>query len=154
MLEKIKFEITLNPIFWDKPPYAKILLDDEIKFEDTITRPQTISFFHDLNSGQHSLQIERSNKTNNQYVSAEQDQKLILDKVKIDNINIRNIVWHYSYFIPKYPQPWALYQRKQGISLEEKIPGETTFGHNGTWYLHFTSPFYSYIFDWMKDNIK
>lgn len=151
--EKINFSIKLRPEFWDKPPTAQVYLDNEIKFNGVIDKPTVISFNSIMTFGTHQLKIERGNKTNDQCVD-DKDQKLHLDEVSIDDINIRNIVWHYSWYEPKYPQPWALLQQKQGITLETKVIGETTFGHNGAWYLNFTSPFYNHLIDWMRGDIN
>ena len=150
--EKIKFEFVLRPEYWDKPPYIQIFIDEEIKFDDSITETLHIVFDSNLDPGLHQIKIVRSNKTNDQCIDGK-DQKIHLDKVVIDGINIRNIIWHYSWYEPEYPQPWALFQLKQGIKLEKKVIGETTFGHNGTWNLNFTSPFYSYVMDWMNGNL-
>ena len=152
MQEKIEFRITLSSEFWDKQPTADIYIDDQLKFSDSVPGSQTIIFDHNLNFGPHQLKIVRANKTNDQCQDGK-DQKLNLVSVVIDGVNIRNIIWHYSWYEPKYPQPWALLQQKQGIQLESRIFGETTFGHNGTWYLNFTSPFYRYVMDWMNGDI-
>jgi len=154
MKEKIKFEITLLSEFWDKKPTAQIYVDDTLKFSDYIDSKQQISFDHELDFGPHVLKIIRGNKTNDQSISFEKDQKLNLLSVSIDGINIRNIVWHYSWYEPKYPQPWAMMQQKQGITLESKVLGETTFGHNGVWYLNFISPFYQHLINWMDGKIN
>lgn len=152
MQEKIQFHLTMSADYWDKKPTAEIYVDNELKYSDFISGQQTITFDHTLDFGNHQLKIVRGNKTDDQCING-QDQKLNLLSVAIDGVNIRNIIWHYSWYEPKYPQPWALLQQKQGIQLESKIFGETTFGHNGTWYLNFTSPFYRYIMDWMDGNL-
>jgi len=152
-METIKFELLFKPIFWDKPPHAKILLDNKEYFNDYITDTTLVSFHETLAFEDHLLEILRSNKTDDQSVDENKDQKLLLKEVKIDGINIRNIVWHYSYYVPEYPKLWSLYQKKQGVELEKYVPGETIFAHNGGWNLKFSSPFYQYIFKWMHGEI-
>jgi hypothetical protein len=104
-----------------------------------------------LNFGQHQLSIRRYNKTGNQVRINDsgqlEDQMLSIKKITIDDINIRNIIWCKSYNEPEYPELWASQQRAKGINLEKFILGETNFGHNCTWRLEFTSPFYQFIFD-------
>lgn len=149
--EIITFEIHLLAEFWDKPPRAQLLIDNIEQFNQDLPLGTTvIKFTHKLDFGEHELKLVRSGKVPGQYVSPDQDQKLSIEKVIIDGVNIRNIVWIYSKSIPKYPEPWATIQRKQGIELEKEVIGETTFGHNTTWVLNFTSPFYRFIMNWMN----
>lgn len=149
--EVITFEIHLLSEYWDKPPHAQILLDGVEKFnQDLLAEKSVIKFTHKLQFGPHELKLIRSGKVPGQYVSPEQDQKLTIEKVIIDGVNIRNILWSYSKSIPEYPEPWASLQRKQGIELEKELIGETTFGHNTTWSLNFNSPFYRFIMKWMN----
>lgn len=152
-METIKFEITLQPIYWDQPPHAVVKLNNKEYFNNFITEKIKISFLETIPFDSHLLEIIRTNKTDDQYIDESRDQKLQLNEVKIDGINIRNIIWHYSNYLPNYPKLWSLYQIKQGINLEKKVRGETMFAHNGIWQFKFTSPFYRYIFDWMEDNI-
>lgn len=154
LMETIKFEIVLEPIYWDKPPHAKIKLNGKEYYSNTVTEKTRVVFTENIVFGTHLLEIVRTNKTDDQCINEEKDQKLLLNQIKIDGINIRNIIWHYGYYVPNYPKLWSLYQKKQGIELEEKVKGETIFAHNGTWQLKFTSPFYRFIFDWMEDKIK
>ena len=149
--EEIKFEITLLAEYWDKPPIAKIYINDVCKWDGDLSNgSNTITFKDTLNFTEHTLRIERSNKTDGQHQSDEKTQLLSLEKLVIDGVNIRDIVWTYSWYEPEYPRLWALMQKKQGNVLEEKILAETNWGHNGNWYLNFTSPVYMHIINWMN----
>jgi hypothetical protein len=156
--ELITFNIALNASFWDKPPVIKILVNGLEKFYGEITNQgiSKITFKHKLSFDQsHQLSIVRTGKTNNQRVSKGLhgdilDQIISIDSIVIDGVNIRNILWVQSWYEPDYPEPWASQQNAQGIVLEKKIPGETCFGHNGTWKLNFTSPFYRFVMNWME----
>lgn len=148
MTEIITFEIFLNSQFDNIPPSADVYVDDELKWSGLINDPTyTIKFEHTLNfSVPHQLSIKRSNKS---HQHNGQDQLLTLTKLKIDGVDVRNIMWSQSWNEPEYPEPWASQQRAQGIELEEKVLAETCWGHNGTWRLNFTSPFYRFIMNWM-----
>ena len=153
--EEIKFQVYLNASFWDKPPIAKIFVDDICKWDSNLVNgTNLIEFTHSLDFTNHCLRIERTNKTDDQHRSDTQTQVLTLEKLTVDGINIRNIVWRYSWFEPEYPKLWALLQKKQGNVLEEKILAGTTWGHNGTWYLNFSSPVYKYIINWMNGELN
>lgn len=151
-IENIKFEITLVPHFWLDAPQIDITLDGHKKFSGAVAEPQTIEFTHLLDFTEHTLSIQRSGNTNRQVriVDGEfQGQGVELAQVKIDGVNIRNLIWTNSYYEPDYPEPWATQQRSQGIELETQVAGETSFSHNGVWRLKFTSPFYKFLMNWM-----
>lgn len=152
--ETMAFEIILRAEFWDKPPGVEIFVNDQSLFNGLIDNScYTINFSStvDLNA-EHQLSIRRFNKTTDQTRYDGQqllDQLLYIDRISVDGINIRNIIWSKSWNEPVYPEPWATEQRSQGIELQEKIPAETCLGHNGIWRLNFSSPFYKFIMDWM-----
>jgi len=149
--EIIEFQFDLRAEFWDQPPHVAIYIDDFIKFDNCLdVGINVIKFTHELTFGHHTLKLIRSGKTNSQHQDGK-DQLVHIDKLAIDGINIRDIVWVNSYSEPRYPEPWATKQRYHGIELEKQVIGETTFGHNSTWYLPFTSPFYKYIMNWMNN---
>jgi len=153
--EDIKFEFTLDATYWDKPPMARIYIDDVCKWDSNLVNGiNTIKFAHTLDFSNHCIRIERFNNTDDQHVSDQQTQSLTLKKLVVDGVNIRNIVWRYSWFEPDYPKLWALLQKKQGNTLEKKVLGGITWGHNGNWYLNFSSPVYKYIIDWMNGELN
>ena len=154
--ETIKFEISVISDYWDKPPIIEIAIDGIEKFSGSVTTHglSTIKFSHTLEFNKpHQLTIKRTGKTNDQckYNSdgTLSDQLLTIDTVVIDGVNIRNILWAYSWNEPIYPEPWASEQRQLGVKLEDKVVAETCLGHNSTWKLNFTSPFYRFVMNWM-----
>ena len=158
MSETITFEFELKPTYWDRPPHIEVILDGDTMLEQDIVKPTTICFTRSVDFNKtHTLAIKRSGKDDSQCCEDENgnwlDQMLELVSVKIDGINIRDIVWAYSWSEPEYPEPWATEQREQGIELEERVLGETVFGHNTTWKLEFTSPFYKHIMKWMDGQL-
>jgi hypothetical protein len=153
--ETINFEFHLLSEYWNQPPQAKIAVDDIEYFNDVVPKgSHVVKFTHTCDFEKpHQLTLTRSGKNDSQCKTLSNgkklDQILTLEKLKIDGVDIRNIVWSQSINIAEYPEPWATEQRAAGNTPEEKAIGVTTFGHNGTWYLDFTSPFYIFIMRWM-----
>jgi hypothetical protein len=150
--EHIKFEIAFKTNWWLSPPIAAIYLDDCEKFNGDIVEDTIIKFSHSLSFIDHKLSIHRSGNSNRQVRMTEfghQGQDLIIDWIKIDGVNIRNLIWTNSINTPIYPEPWASEQCAAGIELEKHVLGETHLSHNGVWSLNFTSPFYRFLMDWM-----
>lgn len=158
--ETIKFELHFEPDYWDLPPMVSIFVDGHCHITGAVTHTKKcFSFSHLLEfNKKHKLQIYRFNKLPNQCVKLDdgsyKDQLLTLQTVKIDGIDIKNIIDAYSYNEPEYPEPWATLERKKGIVLEERVIAETTFGHDGLWTLEFTSPFYMFLGDWMNGDLN
>lgn len=152
--ETIPFEIWLGSEFWDQPGHVGIFIDECIYWQGEVLgdyQNPTIAKFHaTLACGQpHQLVIDRQGKTQDQCIvdsnGIAKDQMIRLLKVSIDGINIQNKVWQCSWFEPEYSPHWIEENLSQGIQLDQQIIGETWWGHNGRWYLDFTSPFYRFI---------
>ena len=158
--ETITFELHLISEFWKTPPLATITVDDTEYFNGPVAAGLTVvKFTHTCAfDSPHRLTLDRQGKTDAE-IRIEPDgtrieQWLTIEKVKIDGVDIRNIVWSYSVNIPEYPEPWASDQLAAGKQLKNEVIGDTKFGHNGIWYLDFTSPFYIYIMQWMGGGIQ
>lgn len=142
--EIIKFEIFLGSSYQTIAPEVKICLDGTVKHYEKLVNPQTlIKFEHLLDfDSVHKLEITRTGKTIH-----DSQQIAWLENLKIDGIDVKNIVLDCSLYYPIFPEPWASEQRSQGIVLEYPVASGTHWGHNGTWELEFTSPFYKFLFD-------
>ena len=146
MSERIKFEIHLDIECSRFRPRIKIYVDEQFVFSRSLdSGSHVIKFEYTCDFGNHELKILRSGKTNKC-----PEQNVELKRVIIDGIDIRNIIWINSYNKNKWPEPWASQQREAGIVLEDPVIGETVFGHDCTWTLPFTSPFYKYVMEWLR----
>lgn len=157
--ETIKFNIHLFAEYWDKPPEVRILLNDKIHFEKKLDKGLNHLTFVETCQFEkpHKLCIQRSGKDNKQVKVDNNgkvlDQYVVLQKIIIDGVDIQNIIQSKSIFEAIYPEPWASQQLAAGFQLEKQAVGVTTFGHNGTWYLNFSSPFYEYLMKWMGGGV-
>lgn len=156
MFETINFCLSLSAAFWDRPPKIKVFLDDDEKFSGEITAdrsgPQKIVFSHRLRLHEpHVLRLDRFDKTLDQcFFTTDgqvRDQLLIINALSIDDTNVPHLISCVSQFVPVYPEPWKSQQIALGNTLEDTVLGENILGHNGSWYLTFTSPFWQFLFD-------
>lgn len=158
--ETITFELHLLSEFWNTPPLATITLDGCEYFNGPVPAGLTVvKFTHTCEFDQpHRLTLDRQGKTDSEVQvnsdGTRSEQYLTIEKIKIDGVDIRNIIWTYSVNVPEYPEPWASEYVTAGNILEKEVIGATKFGHNGIWYLNFTSPFYIYIMQWMGGGIQ
>ena len=156
--EKLKFKLELYATMWDKAPHCDIMIDDKSYFNGAIDgtedKPNLIEFEHECEEDkEHTLTIHRSGKSVGQTVVNEkgdilQDQLLEIKAMEIDEIDIGALVYE-GVYTPEYPEPWATQQKESGQVLKESFTNVTKMGHNGTWKLKFTSPFYM----WLLDNL-
>ena len=155
--EKLKFKLELWATYWDLPPVAEILINDESHYRSEITgtedNPSVIEFEHTLEEGkEYTLKILRSGKDKNQTVVEDgniiKDQLLHTKSIEIDEIYIGALVYE-GLYTPEYPEPWATQQRDTGVELPKSFKNVTNMGHNGVWELKFTSPFYM----WLLENL-
>jgi hypothetical protein len=154
--ENIFFDVILESTYWDRPPTLEILVDGDQIGKYTIDQFEYhIRFKRVMTFGQpHTLELRRTGKTNNQTKimpdGGLKTQMLKIKTIKLDNIDLKNLILHSSNFEPDYPEPWASEQRKLGIELETQVPGELYLGHNGVWRFNFDSPIYRFLVNWAK----
>ena len=155
--ENIKFKLELFATKWDKAPTCKIFVNDTCKWQDEVTgtdkAPNIIEFTHDCEEGKdYKLMIDRAGKDTTQTVVENgeivKDQLLHIKTIEIDEINIGSLVFE-GIYKPIYPEPWKSQQIESGNKLPETIKNVTAMGHNGTWTLGFSSPFYM----WLLENL-
>lgn len=155
--EKLKFKLELWATYWDLPPVAEILINDESHHRSEITgteeNPTVIEFEKELTEGkEYRLQIKRSNKVKGQSVVEDgkvvKDQLLHIKSMEIDEIDIGALVYE-GVYTPEYPEPWATQQRQANNELPVSFKNVTAMGHNGVWELKFSSPFYM----WLLENL-
>lgn len=145
--ETFQIEILIHADYNFIAPVVEVALDENVIFNGklkiqhtTIISTQTLEL-----EKTHFIKIKRSGKTTD---CPEQTCKVT--DVKIDNISVRDLVYHTGLFYPEYPEPWATEQKESGIKLEYPVFGETIFGHNGIWCFEFSSPFYQYLINKVK----
>ena len=163
--ELLKFEITLSGTYWDRIPEFDILIDDNIVYSGHITTPssgrglpasdpndilsashaQIITIEPKLAPGDHVLGIRLKNKTSDQTRGFEQgiwsrDMLLTVEKIKIDDIDLENLIFTESEYHFDQPQ---LHQGQIRSSTRQCV----CLGYNGTFTLPITSPFYMWLME-------
>ena len=157
--EKLKFKIELYATYWDLKPTAQFKINNEtvtevFSIDSTKEKPTVIEFEHECEEGkEYKFEIDRQNKAVSQTVVNEKgdilhDQLLHIKSIAIDEIDLGGLVFEGTYE-PEYPEPWATQRRESGEDLPKTLKNVTVMGHNGTWHLSFTSPFYM----WLLENL-
>ena len=130
-METLKFRIDLSVDYQTVAPRVLIAINDDIKFDQDISESRIINFNYTIQP-KNTLIINRQNKPDNE------KQDLLINKISIDGIDLRNLIWHNSVFTH--------------VDGREVI-GETWLGLNGTWRLDFNGPFWKYMMDWVNGDV-
>ena len=144
--ELIQFQLDLSYNYTLNAPEIIVCLNGISKFNKPLTGTSClIKFNHVLDFNQtYCLEIQRTGKTDQDPI-----QMLVIDSLLIDGVNVQNLIWSNSYYKPDYPTLWYSQQVAQGVTPEVQVPAEVYLGHNGTWRLNFTSPFWQHLLDQM-----
>ena len=138
--ETVKFEVTLSGTWWDRVPEFAIGVDDQEFVRDSVTDSKTFTFSVDLTEDNHFLWIDFLNKSDDQVAQNKdkteiiKDMLLNIEKISIDDIEIENMKWSASKFIPNDP--------KRSV-LENCV----NLGWNGRYRIDFTSPVYLWLLE-------
>ena len=73
---------------------------------------------------------------------------LYLKHIEIDEIDIGALIFE-GVYKPNYSKEWLSQEAKKGNKLPESIKNSPVLGHNGTWTITFTYPFYM----WLLENL-
>ena len=140
--ETLKFRIGLSGTFWDKVPQFSILLNG-MRLASGYANSQCTfhEFSIDVDEDKvHILEIRLENKTNEDTVENTdktailKDMLLNIDSIEIDEIDLGELKWSLSEFIPDNIHRPVL---KNCVNL----------GWNGSFKLKFTSPFYLWLLE-------
>lgn len=139
----LDLDLTLEPIWHADPPRITVTCHDT-RYEQDLRSVETLSFRFRA-CGTQRLAVTLSNKCDNDTIP-----DLGLDKaIKIVGISFFGItdprfIWLGQYR-PHYPEPWASQQLTAGHALPPVVNNIDRLGWNGTWWLDFDLPVFTWI---------
>lgn len=161
LTEKLHFKIGLSGVYWERKPQYTILINDKIVSTGMINvstgtfdkeskkivydEMQFEEFDADVPEGPCILKIRFENKTDLDVVKDDptnENYKIIKDmllgirSIEIDDVEMGNLIWSKSQFVPDDPR-------------HPILDNCVDLGWNGAWNLPFDSPFYI----WLLENI-
>lgn len=167
-LEKMDFEITLSGTYWgDRNPAFEITVDNAVVVDGKITALpsrrglpgndfmsskaelatyQTEKFSVDLAPGSHVLGVRLKNKLPTDTCGFDdqgnytRDVLLNIERIKIDGMDLQNLVYEESQYILDKPQEFK-------GAVVEKLERCVCLGFNGTYQLPFMTPFYIWLLE-------
>jgi hypothetical protein len=143
--ETLSFRIGLSGTYWNKKPEFSVLINDVELASGSINGPsgqiQYVEFTYEFKENSNNkLQIRLNNKADSDVIQNDdcteilKDMLLNVESIEVDEINLSQLVWSQSKFIPDDTSRPTL---KKCVNL----------GWNGTYVLEFTSSFYLWLLE-------
>lgn len=139
-MEKLKFQIVLEGVYQTEPPRARVILNNDIIFDATLTSESFIPFQREFeNETNNKLEIELVDKKTehtqiDEHGNIIKDSVLKIKKVLIEDIEIQNT---FSLNKDKF------YYEHSG----EQHQLYDTLGINGKAVINFSTPFYVWLLE-------
>jgi len=135
-----KIAITLEAMTCDGKQPVIQWQGEHTQHQQTLWRETTVEFEYDLEQGEHFVQFEFINKTN-QDTTADEDLAVIIKDIQVNDISDPKINLVATYY-PNYPEPWFSQQDPKPSSI---LPGHQYLGWNGVWRLEYDVPTFAWI---------
>jgi hypothetical protein len=145
--ETLSFRIGLSGTYWYKKPEFTVLVNDKEMASGSIDgltgQVQYVEFTESFEENStNKFQIRLTNKENSDTIQNAgcteilKDMLLNIESIEIDDIDLGQLVWSHSKFIPM-------------DSDRPTVKGCVNLGWNGTYTLTFDSPFYLWLLEKM-----
>ena len=132
----MKFCLSLDASYWDKPPQIKINVNNDVMWDGEIKDNKIVEFDQFIpDNSKVELNIILYNKTMDQTIVENgkivKDSLLHIKKITIDEIDMESLLWE-AIYTPENSPP-----QKNTINL----------GQNGIWCLKFKTPLYLWFLE-------
>ena len=145
--ETLSFRVGLSGTYWDRKPAYSISIDGVEQVSAIIAADSGVVEYSEFTVAvtedqEHLLEIKLLNKTDDDTVQSAdkteivKDMLLNIESISIDDIELGQIKWDQSEFVPVDPARPVL---KECVNL----------GWNGSYQLKFNSPFYLWLLEKM-----
>jgi hypothetical protein len=145
--EPLTFRVGLSGTYWNRKPAYSISIDGVEQVSAIIAEDSGVVEYVEFTVAvtedqEHLLEIKLLNKTDNDTVQSPdkaeivKDMLLNIESISIDDIELGQIKWDHSEFVPVDPVRPVL---KECVNL----------GWNGSYQLKFNSPFYLWLLEKM-----
>ena len=135
-----KIAITIEGLTCDGKEPVIQWQGEHTQHQETLWQETTVEFDYDLEQGEHYIQFEFINKTN-QDTTADEDLAVVIKDITINGISDPKIMMATTYR-PRYPEPWL---SQQDTTPDSVLQGHQYLGWNGIWRLEYTVPVFTWI---------
>lgn len=135
--------LSLEPVYWNEQPEVKIQFNDQTLFCGALDK--LTNFDWQLPVKQNNrLSVFFLNKKDSDTV-ANKDKAVIINNINIEGFEFSSFM-HKSQYCPLYSDGYYKYAGEHNLSCDPVIHSNY-LGFNGEWFLSFTSPVFSWIYE-------
>jgi hypothetical protein len=141
--------LCLEPVYWDDLPKIKIQFNNQILFEGIVD--QVTNFDWTLSTQENNrISIFFLNKKDSDTVE-NKDKAVIINSIDIEGFKFDSFM-HKSLYRPNYSSGFYEYAKQHNLSCDPVIHSNY-LGFNGEWWLDFTSPVFTWIYEAETQNL-
>lgn len=142
MVRDVKLSLVLDPVFWQDPPAIEIRFNNRELFTGSLVQSQTFDWL--LEAQDHNrLSVFLLNKKDSDTQDG-RDKAVIVNKIGVEGFYYETFM-HQTRYRPDYSDGYYQYAKDHGITVEPVIHSNY-LGFNGEWFLEFTWPTFSWIY--------
>jgi len=148
-MRDVRLELAVDPVYWQDLPEIRIEFNQQVLFNSPLHKPKTFSWImpaQDLNR----LSIFFLNKQDSDTVD-QLDKAVVVKAIALEGLQYPSFM-HRSRYRPDYSEGYYQYAKEQGITVDPVIHSNY-LGFNGEWYLEFTWPTFTWIYETETNNL-
>jgi hypothetical protein len=143
MVRNVKISLELIPVFWQDLPSIRIEFNNTVLFEGVLEQVKKFDWLLDANDF-NKLSVFLLNKTDADNQNGK-DKAVIVNSIGIEDFYYESFM-HATQYCPKYSVGYYNYAKNNNIKIEPIIHSNY-LGFNGEWFLKFTWPTFTWIYE-------
>lgn len=145
----VVLDLELEPVFWQRAPEIRIEFNNTILFNGELS--ETKQFTWTLNAADSNrLSVFLSNKVDADSQNGK-DMAVTVNCIGIEGFHYQSFM-HATRYRPEYSAGYYRYAQEKNITVEPVIHANY-LGFNGEWFLEFTWPTFTWIYNLETDGL-
>jgi len=142
-MRDVLLEIVIDPLYWADAPEIRIEFNRVVLFSGALSQIKKFEWQLPANDN-NRFSVFFLNKKDSDTVE-NLDKAVIVKQLAIEGFKYNSFL-HATRYQPIYSEGYYQYANKQGITVEPIIHSNY-LGFNGEWYLEFTWPVFTWIYE-------
>jgi hypothetical protein len=148
-MRDVKLELVIDPLYWADAPEIQIDFNQVPIVKTTLTKVERFNWIFAANEV-NRLSVFFLNKTDNDTVGT-LDKAIIIKEIGIEGFKYPSFL-HRSQYCPNYSIGYYNYAKENNLTVEPIIHSNY-LGFNGEWFLEFTWPTFTWIYETETKNL-
>lgn len=149
IVRDVKLELSVDPVYWADTPQIRIEFNQSLLAELELTKPERFDWTLPANDV-NRLSVFFLNKQDSDTVD-KLDKAVIVKEIGIEGFKYPSFL-HLSQYRPDYSAGYYNYAKENNLTVEPVIHSNY-LGFNGEWFLEFTWPTFTWIYETETKNL-